>query len=99
MESGPFSIAGAFNTVKRTVIAGPGNRINIAFPFSAPAASNSNSFAPTTFAGGNRNNLSGSLTNSSKQFRSSLKKLSAGVQKALGGLGKKKQPSEPKTAS
>ena len=33
MTSGPFSIAGAFNTVKRTIEAGPGNRINIAFPF------------------------------------------------------------------
>ena len=91
------------------VTAGPGNRINIAFPFnnngvqpfSGPAASNSNSFAPTTFANGSSNgsggDLSGSLTNSSKQFSSSLKKLSAGVQKALGNLGKKKQNSPPKT--
>lgn len=33
VTSGPFSIAGAFNTVERIVTAGPGNRINIAFPF------------------------------------------------------------------
>ena len=66
------------------------------------AASNSNRFAPTTVANGSSNGSGGgqvsrSLTNSSKQFSSSLKKLSAGVQKALGNFGKKKQNSPPKT--
>ena len=65
------------------------------------AARNANSFAPTTFADGSSNGsgggqLSESLTKSSKQFSSSLKKLSAGVKNALGGSGKKKQNSEPK---
>jgi hypothetical protein len=59
-----------------------------------------NRFAPTTFANGSSNRsgggqLSASLTNSGKQFRSSLKKLSDGVKNALGSLGKKKQSSEP----
>ena len=61
-----------------------------------------NRFAPTTFANGTCNGsgggqLSASLTKGGKQFSSSLKKLSDGVQNALGGLGKKKQNSEPKT--
>jgi hypothetical protein len=60
-----------------------------------------NRFAPTTFANGSSNGsgggqLSASLTNSGKQFSSSLKKLSDGVKNALGSLGKKKQSSEPK---
>ena len=61
-------------------------------------------FAPTTFAGGSSNGSgggqqSGSLTKGGNQLSASLKKLSAGVQKALGGLGKKKQDSEPKSDS
>jgi hypothetical protein len=39
------------------------------------------------------------LTSVSKQFSSSLKKLSAGVQKALGGLGKNKQSNETEPES
>jgi hypothetical protein len=38
------------------------------------------------------------LTSVSKQFNSSLKKLSAGVEKALGSVGKKKQNTEPKNS-
>ena len=77
------------------------NNFSLGGGTSALAASNPNRFAPTTFANGSSNGsgggqLSRSLTESSKQFSSSLKKLSAGIQKALGGLGKKKQSSEPK---
>ena len=104
--TGPFALGGAFNTIARDVTAGPGNRINIAFPFNdngttANVLAAGNSFAPTTFANvtGNRSGggqLSASLTKGAKQFSSSLKKLSAGVEKALGNFGKKKQNNEPK---
>ena len=101
VASGPFSIAGAFNTIDRIVTAEPGNRINIAFPFNNNGTTASTFAAPTTFANGSSNGSGGgaALTKSSKQFSSSLKKLSDGVKNALGGLGKKKQDSEPKTDS
>ncbi len=102
---GPFALGGAVDTVKRIVEqAGFGVTINNfnADDTSALAARNPNRFAPTTFADGSSNEtgnssggqLSASLTKGGKQFSSSLKKLSAGVQKALGSLGKK-QNNEP----
>ncbi len=111
--TGPFALGGAFNTVKRTVTAGTGNRISIAFPFNDNGTTpvnvfaTGNGFAPTTVANGNDNRpgsqLRGSLTKASKQFSSSLhrisKRLSDGVQNALGGLGNKKQNSESETES
>ena len=109
--TGPFALGGAVDTVKRTITAGPGNRINIAFPFNdigttpVNVFATGNRFTPTTVANVNGNGpgsrLSGSLTKAGKQFRSSLNQISErlndSVQNALSGFGKKKQNSEPET--